>query len=382
MDDINTIAILGAGAMGTGIAQIAASAGHIVILYDEKHAALEHSKNSLSKTLLMLTEKGKISTTDANKMLARCRWTNVIKDVAAANMVIEAIVEDKEAKKYLFHHVESFVTESCILTSNTSSLSISGLAAGLKHPERFAGLHFFNPAPVMKLTEVIPALQSQPRVITRLVNLMTTWGKHPVVAKDTPGFIVNRVARCFYSEALRICDEQLAGPSTIDRAMKNIGGFKMGPFELMDFIGHDVNYRVTESVFQATSYEPRYRPSYTQKSLLEAGWLGRKSGKGFYLYPEMTEALPVVVDIISEEEIFDRILTMMINDASEAVYYGISDEASVDEAMMLGANYPRGLLAWGREIGLEKIFNKMEQLYGRYKEDRYRPGQYLYQTQC
>jgi len=199
----------------------------------------------------------------------------------------------------------------------------------------------------------------------------------PVTAHNTPGFIVNRVARPFYGEALRIYDEGLAGCSDIDKAMKVIGGFNMGPFELMDFIGHDVNFRVTESVYNSLFQDPRYKPSLTQKSLLDAGWLGRKTKKGFYNYPEGTETMRQIDTSMSDEEIFNRIFSMMVNEAADAVYMGICTEEDVEKAMQLGTNYPKGLLEWGREYGYERIVQEMERLRGVYQEDRYRLSPYF-----
>lgn len=370
------IGVIGSGAMGSGIAQVAAQAGHEVVVYDQNTAALERAENALKNTLAKLNEKGKITTEMSGGILARIAFRDSMNSLSASNLVIEAIVENIDVKKGVFQSLEAIVSESCILASNTSSLSITALAAACKKPERFIGIHFFNPAPLMPLVEIIPALQTDAAFTNLCTDLITTWGKVPVVCKDTPGFIVNRVARPYYSEALRIYDEGLATMSTIDQAMRNLG-FRMGPFELMDLIGHDVNYTVTESVFTAMYFDPRYRPSITQKKLVEAGWMGRKSGRGFYTYTDEA-SMP---SPSNEESLLNRIglriLAMLINEAYDTVYYGIASADSVDLAMTKGVNYPKGLIAWGQEIGIENVRNTMHNLYTTYNEDRYRVSQGL-----
>lgn len=369
------IGVIGSGAMGSGIAQVAAQAGYEVVVYDQNISALERSENALKNTLAKLSEKGKITTEMSSSILARIAFRDSMNALAASDLVIEAIVENMDVKRGVFQSLEAIVSESCILASNTSSLSITALAAACKKPERFIGIHFFNPAPLMPLVEIIPALQTDAALTNLCTDLMTTWGKVPVVCKDTPGFIVNRVARPYYSEALRIFDEGLADMSTIDQAMRNLG-FRMGPFELMDLIGHDVNYTVTESVFTAMYFDPRYRPSITQKKLVEAGWMGRKSGRGFYTYTDQA----IIPSPSNEESLLNRIgmriLAMLINEAYDTVYYGIASADSVDLAMTKGVNYPKGLLAWGKEIGINNVRNTMHELYKTYNEDRYRvsPG--------
>jgi len=369
---IKKVAIIGAGAMGTGIGQVAAAHGCSVVFYDSLESSLTKSRDSLVNTLDKLVGKEKMQRGKADELVRACHWTHQLAEVADADLIVEAIIENFEIKKELFASLSAIVSESALIVSNTSSLSITALASTVKHPERFAGLHFFNPAPVMKLVEVIPALQTAKETTEELIGLMTDWSKVAVTARNTPGFIVNRVARPFYGEALRIYDEGLGGCADIDRAMKTIGGFRMGPFELMDFIGHDVNYRVTETVYQAMFQDPRYRPSLTQKSLLDAGWLGRKAGRGFYTYPEGKETLPHKEASISDEEIFNRIFTLLVNEAADAVYMGICTEVDVDHAMRLGTNYPRGLMEWGRDYGFQRIASNMRALYETYQEDRYR----------
>ena len=357
--------------MGGGIAQVAAQAGHEVIVFDEQTTALERASANLQTTMSKLVEKGKLSSEEAQAIIGRVHYSHSMPTLAGSELVIEAIIENLDVKRALFQTLEHLVSEDCILASNTSSLSITAIAAACHKPERFIGIHFFNPAPLMPLVEIIPALQTNPIHIETCTQLIKAWGKTPVVCKDTPGFIVNRVARPFYSEALRIYDEGIADMATIDQAMRNMG-FRMGPFELMDMIGHDVNYTVTESVFTAMYFDPRYRPSITQKKLVEAKWFGRKSGRGFYDYAEGAIKPDASTDDALLQSIGSRILTMLINEAYDAVYYGVATAADVDLAMTKGVNYPKGLIAWGEELGHEQVKQNMAALYAVYNEDRYR----------
>jgi 3-hydroxybutyryl-CoA dehydrogenase len=265
-----------------------------------------------------------------------------------------------------------FAADACILASNTSSLSITSIASVCTHPERFIGIHFFNPATIMQLVEIVPAVQSRPGLAEEVKAMVESWGKIPVIVKDTPGFIVNRVARPFYGEAIRILEEGIADCATVDWAMTTIGGFKMGPFTLMDIIGHDVNYRVTESIFQSFFYDPRYKPSFTQKRLFEAGYFGKKSGQGFYNYHEETSKPEPIKDVELGEKIVERIVAMLINEAADAVAMNVASVADIEIAMTKGVNYPRGLLAWADFWGIKKVLNILDNLYEEYHEDRYR----------
>ena len=367
------IGIVGAGAMGGGIAQVAAQAGAEVIVYDMAQTSLDKAALSLKDTMKKLTDKGKLTETEADTIIGRIRYSAAMHDLAPCELVIEAIIENLEIKKALFQKLEEVVSPNCILASNTSSLSMTALAASCKHSDRVIGLHFFNPAPLMPLVEIIPALQTRATLSEEMITLMTNWKKSPVQAKDTPGFIVNRVARPFYSEALRIFEEGLAQMDQIDAAMRHLG-FKMGPFELMDLIGNDVNYSVTKSVFEMLYFDPRYRPSITQLKFVEAGWYGRKTQRGFYNYTGEIGA-PKSHDP-QFDFVHERILAMLINEAFDAMHFGIAQEADLDLSMTKGVNYPKGLIAWGREIGLDTIRHRMNDLYARYQEDRYRlsPG--------
>jgi len=361
--------------MGSGIAQVASQSGHYVILIDQSQSALDKSAVQLSETMSKLTAKGKLTKEDAQLIQSRIIRNTNIESLSDSDLVIEAIVENLEVKKELFGKLDQIVKGSCVLASNTSSLSITAIASSSKTASRVMGIHFFNPAPLMPLVEIIPALQTDASLVAKMQSLITSWGKTVVIAKDTPGFIVNRLARPFYGEALRIYEEGIASISLIDIAMREHGGFKMGPFELMDLIGNDVNYAVTETVFRTMYYDPRYRPSITQLKMTEAGWLGRKSGKGYYDYnsPETHHAdrNPTL-----EKLVFDRILVMLINEAYEALHLGIASSNDLDISMIKGVNYPKGLLQWGIEIGLNNVATKLDELYRYYGEDRYRcsPG--------
>ena len=364
------VAVIGSGTMGSGIAQVAATAGCEVKIFDSNLSALEKSKSSLETTLARLVEKEKIDTKEKNRIENNISFAHSLSELSHSDLVIEAIVENIDIKRKLFSDLETYVSPETILASNTSSLSIASIAASCQKPERVIGIHFFNPAPLMQLVEVIPAIQTSEEVLKSTIKTISDWKKVVAVAKDTPGFIVNRVARPFYSESLRIYDEGVADFATIDWALKTIGGFKMGPFELMDMIGHDVNYVVTETVFTAFYFDPKFKPSFTQKRLLEAGFLGRKSGRGFYDYskelPKPTE------DLVLAKTIFEKVIVMLINEAADTLFLNIASAKDIDNAMTKGVNYPKGLLAWADELGINWCVEKLDELYNEYHEDRYR----------
>lgn len=366
------VGIIGSGTMGSGIAQVAATAGCKVKLYDTNQGALDKAKAALEKILSRLIEKGRIDSKEKERIQSNISYVDSLKDLSDSNLTIEAIIENLEIKQKVFKELETYVSETCIIASNTSSLSIASIAASLEKPERCVGIHFFNPAPLMKLVEVIPAVQTSKEVLDTSVQTISDWKKVVAIAKDTPGFIVNRVARPFYGEALRIYEEGIADFATIDWSLKTLGGFRMGPFELMDFIGNDVNYTVTETVFTAFYFDPRYKPAFTQKRFAEAGYLGRKSGRGYYDYAEGAERPLPKEDQSLAQSIFDRVLVMLINEAADALFLNIASAEDIDNAMTKGVNYPKGLLAWADDKGIDWCVSQLDALYDEYHEDRYR----------
>jgi 3-hydroxybutyryl-CoA dehydrogenase len=315
------VLVVGAGIMGAGIAQVAAQAGHPVFLFDMREGAAAQAKSKLTATLDGLVAKGKIAAEAAAATLARIEPIPSLDAAAGAALVVEAIVENLDAKRSLFRQLESVVGETAILASNTSSISVTAIANGLQRPERFVGMHFFNPVPQMKLVEVVSGLQTDAVVAQAIEALSVAWGKVPVHARSTPGFIVNRIARPYYAETLALLQEQAATPQRLDACLK-AAGFRMGPCELMDLIGHDTNFAVTNSVFEANFGDKRYVPSLVQRELVDGGLLGRKSGRGFYTYPEGAPAQPAMahelplamgpVTVHGDGEIADRLEQLVI----------------------------------------------------------------------
>ena len=371
------VGVLGAGTMGAGIAQVAAQNGSEVVLVDLNQEMLTKAENNLDKVLARLVEKGSISEDEKINIQGRITYSTDVHDFKSSKIVIEAIVEKLEVKHNVFANLETIVSQECILASNTSSLSIASIGSVLKNSSRVIGIHFFNPAPLMPLVEIIPAVQTSQETLDFSKELISSWKKVGVICKDTPGFIVNRVARPYYGEALKIYEEGLADFATIDWAMTTIGGFRMGPFTLMDYIGNDVNYAVTESVFASFYYDPRFRPSFTQKRHMEAGFYGRKSGRGYYNYAEGAILPQANEDNVLGQKIVNRILAMLINEAIDAVFLNVATKEDVDLAMTNGVNYPKGLLKWADEIGLNNVLMQLEELFHEYGEDRYRPNPLL-----
>lgn len=383
---INKVGIIGSGTMGIGIAQIAATKGCEVFLFDVNKDQTQKSLSALKKTLEKLAEKGKISGEKANDIHGKIVPSEQISDLNDCDLIIEAIIENAEVKKKVFAELEAHVSASCIIGSNTSSISITSLSGDLMYPQRFIGIHYFNPAPLMPLVEIIPGLLTHEDLPQEMYDLMKSWDKVPVIAKDTPGFIVNRIARPFYGEALRIVEENLATPEQVDDAMKTFGYFRMGPFELMDLIGVDVNYAVTTTVYKDFFYDPKYKPSLLQQRMSEAKLHGRKTGKGFYDYSAEKNQEPTAGNQGNnsdnqqptiDNQIFMRIISMLVNEAVEAKRLGIATDEDIEMAMQKGVNYPKGLLAWGKEIGYGRISEMLQNLYEEYQEERYRQSPLL-----
>jgi 3-hydroxybutyryl-CoA dehydrogenase len=455
------VAVIGAGAMGAGIAQVAASSGHRVLLYDVAAGAAEAGRARMVDGLASLVKRGKLAPEAADAVTTRVQVVSELTELAPARLLIEAVIERLDVKQQLFVALESIVSEVAILATNTSSISVTSIGAALQRPGRLVGMHFFNPAPIMRLVEVVAGVATEHAVAETVHATALSWGKIAVHTKSTPGFIVNRVARAFYAEPLRLLEEGVAAISTIDALFRYGGGFRMGPFELMDLIGNDVNYAVSRSVFEAMFFEPRFRPSILQQELVNAGHYGRKSGRGWYDYaapaiaedvtrvtqiqggwsalsltrPEEREGIlitqtdgrraaererdegrPVILhDLLAKHNgerhlgfavspgvdamqkqtfmgtiraqgvepvdlpdwpglILLRTLALIANEGFEAVLQGITDEAGVDAAMVHGVNYPKGPIAWAREIGIGRIQTLLTHLQIATGDMRYRPS--------
>ena len=371
------VSVIGAGTMGSGIAQVAASNGCQVTIVDSFPQSLETSKSKLKSILNRLVEKGKINQEKSQLIISNIKWTTEMKDISTSNLVFEAIVENMEIKQKLFSQMGQLVSDDCILATNTSSLSVTGIASICSNKSRVMGIHFFNPVPLMKLVEVIPTDETDKKLLSEVKSILENWEKSVVTAKDTPGFIVNRVARPFYSEALKIYEEGIADFATIDWAMKEFGEFRMGPFELMDYIGNDINYSATKAVYDGTNHDPRYKPSSIQKKLMDEGLLGRKSGKGYFDYSEnAVNPEPNKNDELGRK-IFNRILAMLINAAADVLNNEIATQDDIDTAMTTGVNYPQGLLKWADEIGIENVLKQLQGLQSNSINSRYLPSPLL-----
>jgi 3-hydroxybutyryl-CoA dehydrogenase len=350
------IAVVGAGTMGAGIAESAALAGMSVAMLDVREVALERGRQTIERDLARRVKKGRISEGESEDVLGRVRTTTSVGDLSGAPLVVEAVVEDMGVKRKVFGDLEGVVGEEAVLATNTSSLSVASIAAATRNPARVVGMHFFNPVPAMRLVEVVAAPSTDAEALSRAEEVSERLGKTPVRVSDTPGFIVNRVARPFYLEALRIV-ESGGDPGRVDAKMRD-AGFRMGPLELADLIGHDVNLSVSESLFERYYYQPRFRPSYIQRSMVEAGDLGRKSGRGFYDYAggarNNGEEPPGDVAL--------RVISCIVNEAFLALSEGVATAEDIDEAMKLGANYPKGPFEWAEEIGADSILDTLDSL--------------------
>ena len=376
LDTSVIVGVVGAGAMGSGIAQVAAAAGHQVVLGDAHVDIVWRARSTIGRALARDVEKGRMDQGAADAILGRITSAGDLAmgygDYAACGLIIEAVAEVLPVKMTLFRDIEKEVSDQCILATNTSSLSVAAIAGACQTPGRVVGVHFFNPAAVMPLVEIVPAITTDPDVVSQARGLVDTWRKTTVISTDTPGFIVNRVARPYYGESLRMLEEGVADVPTIDWAMRELGGFRMGPFELMDFIGNDINYAVTQSVYEGFFHDPRYRPSVTQRRLVEAGLWGRKRERGYYDYRADAAHPAPTADHALGRLMVDRVLAMLVNEAVEAVHMRVASATDVETAMTRGVNYPKGLLAWGDEIGPGIILGRLDQLYADYGDDRYR----------
>jgi 3-hydroxybutyryl-CoA dehydrogenase len=356
------IAVVGAGTMGAGIAQSAALVGLSTVMLDVQENALARGRETMERDLERRVERGRLSEDERRGALDLVSTTTSLEACADAPLVVEAVIEDLEVKRRVFADLEAVVGGETVLATNTSSLSVAGIAAATERPERVVGMHFFNPVPAMCLVEIVSGPSTDPSAARRAEEVAERLGKTPIRVSDTPGFIVNRVARPFYLEALRLVEEGVE-PGRIDAAIRG-AGFRMGPLELADLIGHDVNLAVSESLFERYYYQPRFRPSHLQRSMVEAGLLGRKSGRGFYDYgAEKQEEVGEVA-----EHVALRVICCVVNEAYLALSEGVATAEDIDKAMKLGANYPRGPFEWAEEIGVQSILRMLDSLRDAYGE--------------
>jgi len=380
---LSPVAVIGVGAMGSGIAQIAALAGHEVHLVDAVEGAAAAAQERLASTLAGLATKGRITLGQAEAARAHLHRARSTDDLPECALVIEAIREDLADKRALFAALAESQPAGTWLASNTSSLDITRIAQGLPHPERVLGLHFFNPPPLMRLVEVIHGRETSEECLTAASELMRAWGKTTVRCTSTPGFIVNRVARPFYGEAQRMVEAGVADAATIDCALREMGGFRMGPMELTDLIGQEVNLAVGTSVWEQTGRDERYAPTDFQRQLVAEGHLGRKTGRGVFRYdgaghpldaaPDRALAAALTTGPILTNPL-GRTLAMLVNEAVDLVARGEAGAEDVDTAMELGTNYPQGPIAWGAEIGFDVIAGQLRALDTAFPGGRYRPS--------
>ena len=353
------VGVVGSGTMGAGIAESAALAGMSVVMVDVSADALARGRGIIEKDLDRRVKKGRISEDKRGEILGRISATVSLGDLAGTPLVVEAVVESLDLKRKIFADLEGVVDKGAILASNTSSLSVAGIAAGTEHPERVVGMHFFNPVPAMKLVEVVTGPSTAPEAVRMARETAESLGKTPILVSDTPGFVVNRVARPFYLEALRIV-EAGGKPAGVDAALRE-AGFRMGPLELADLIGMDVNLAVSESLFERYYYAPRFRPSHLQRSMVEAGTLGRKSGRGFYEYGSEVQNEAGDGGEYTEDVAL-RVVSCIVNEAFLTLSEGVASAEDIDRAMKLGANYPKGPFEWAEEIGAADIVRKLDAL--------------------
>jgi 3-hydroxybutyryl-CoA dehydrogenase len=382
MNEVTTVGVLGAGTMGAGIAQVAAEAGLEVLLHDPVAGATDRALERIGKYLARKTEKGQLTDAERAAAVGRLGTSAMLEGLAVAEMVIEAIPEELELKRDAFRRLDAVAVATTILATNTSSLAVARIASATAQPGRVVGMHFFNPVPLMALVEVIPGPMTDPAVTDTVANLARLLGKTPVVAADTPGFIVNRVQRAYYLEAFRILEGGLAEVTAIDTAMRGIG-FRLGPFELADVVGTDVNLAAGIAIFEGFFGDPRYRPAQVQRRVADAGRLGRKTSAGYYDYgadgergawPALvarSSAVPRVARL-DAVQIEARILATIVNEAASAVADGVASPEAIDTAMRLATNWPEGPLAWGERIGLPSVVHSLDALHATVPDGRYR----------
>ena len=383
MNEVTTIGVLGAGTMGAGIAQVAVEAGLGVLLHDPIAGATDRARDRIGGFLARKVEKDQLTEAERAAAADRLSTVGTLEQLAAAELVIEAIPEDLALKRDAFRRLDGAVEPDTILATNTSSLAVAQIASATAHPDRVIGMHFFNPVPLMALVEVIPGPMTDQAVVDSVAFLARMLGKTPVVAADTPGFIVNRVQRAYYLEACRILEEGLADVATIDGTMREIG-FRLGPFELADVVGTDVNLAAGTAIFEGFFGDPRYRPSLVQRRVADAGRLGRKTGAGYYDYgADGSRGAPWTgldghaadaprMTALTAAQIEARILSAIVNEAASAVADGVASPGAIDTAMRLATNWPDGPLAWGERIGLDSIVRSLDALHASVPDGRYR----------
>ncbi len=379
MNEITTIGVLGAGTMGAGIAQIVAEAGLEVLIHDPVEGATERAQHRIEGFLGRKVAKGQLSGGDATAAASRITPTGTLEELGAADLVVEAIPEELELKRDAFRRLDAVSEEATILATNTSSLSVMRIASATTRPDRVVGMHFFNPVPLMALIEVIAGPMTAPEVTDSVALLARRLGKTPVVAADTPGFIVNRVQRAYYLEAFRILEGGQAEVAAIDDAMRGIG-FRLGPFELADVVGTDVNLAAGLAIFEGFFGDPRYRPAQVQRRVVDAGRRGRKANAGYYDYgPDEVRGAAwasiwrsPLMQPLDAPQIEARILAAIVNEAASAVADGVATPDAIDTAMQLGTNWPEGPLAWGERIGLASVVHTLDALHASVPDGRYR----------
>ena len=383
MNEITTLGVLGAGTMGAGIAQVAAEAGLHVLMYDPIAGATERGRERIGAFLDRKVEKGLLDVGGADQAKGRLRALSDLDGTAAAELIVEAVPEDLALKREIFGRLDGLASPGAILATNTSSLSIAQIAAATTTPHRVVGMHFFNPVPLMQLVEVVPGPLTHPDVADTVALLARRLGKTPVVAADTPGFIVNRVQRALYLEAFRIFEEGLGSVETIDGAIRGLG-FRLGPFELADVVGTDVNLAAGTAIFEGFYGDPRYRPAQVQRRVVDARRLGRKAHAGYYDWHADGTRGPAWGALqrradggphlppLDAAQVEARVLAAIVNEAASAVADGVAAPAAVDTAMRLASNWPDGPLAWGERIGLAAVVGTLDGLHAVVPDGRYR----------